>query len=126
MGGRDGTARGRPARSGAATAPARSARSLRGCSRSHRDLHLGDEVLVTFGEIGTRQPQGARIPRRELDEDFAQGTGRDVGGPLTFLCYSFGSPNWVQLGLSGQSCYTPRLGSMKAVMGSEARASAWT
>jgi anaerobic selenocysteine-containing dehydrogenase len=48
---------------------------------------------------------------------FAQGTGRDVGGPITFLAYSFGSPNWCQLGLSGQSCYTPRLGSMKAVMG---------
>ena len=48
---------------------------------------------------------------------FAQGTGRDVGGPLSFLAYSFGSPNWCQLGLSGQSCYTPRLGAMKAVMG---------
>jgi anaerobic selenocysteine-containing dehydrogenase len=48
---------------------------------------------------------------------FAQGTGRDVGGPISFLAYSFGSPNWCQLGLSGQSCYTPRLGAMKAVMG---------
>jgi len=48
---------------------------------------------------------------------FAQGTGRDIGGPISFLAYSFGSPNWVQLGLSGQSCYTPRLGAMKAVMG---------
>src|SRR3990172_6000088 len=48
---------------------------------------------------------------------FAQGTGRDIGGPITFLAYSFGSPNWCQLGLSGQSCYTPRLGAMKAVMG---------
>jgi len=48
---------------------------------------------------------------------FAQGTGRDIGGPLSFLAYSFGSPNLCQLGLSGQSCYTPRLGAMKAVMG---------
>ncbi len=48
---------------------------------------------------------------------FAQGTGRDVGGPISFLCYSYGSPNWCQLGLSGQSCYTPRLGGMKATMG---------
>lgn len=48
---------------------------------------------------------------------FAQGTGRDIGGPISFLAYSFGSPNWAQLGLSGQSCYTPRLGAMKAVMG---------
>jgi len=48
---------------------------------------------------------------------FCQGTGRDVGGPLSFLCYNYGSPNWVQLGLSGQSCYTPRLGAMKATIG---------
>ena len=48
---------------------------------------------------------------------FVQGTGRDIGGPISFLAYSFGSPNWVQLGLSGQSCYTPRLGAMKATMG---------
>ena len=48
---------------------------------------------------------------------FAQGTGRDVGGPISFLAYSFGSPNWCQLGLSGQSCYTPRLGAMKATLG---------
>ncbi|MBZ0140674.1 MAG: molybdopterin-dependent oxidoreductase, partial [Pseudorhodoplanes sp.] len=48
---------------------------------------------------------------------FGQGTGRDIGGPISFLAYSFGSPNWCQLGLSGQSCYTPRLGAMKAVMG---------
>jgi anaerobic selenocysteine-containing dehydrogenase len=48
---------------------------------------------------------------------FCQGTGRDIGGPISFLTYSFGSPNWCQLGLSGQSCYTPRLGAMKSVMG---------
>jgi anaerobic selenocysteine-containing dehydrogenase len=48
---------------------------------------------------------------------FAQGTGRDIGGPISFLAYSYGSPNWCQLGLSGQSCYTPRLGAMKATMG---------
>lgn len=48
---------------------------------------------------------------------FVQGTGRDIGGPISFLCYSYGSPNWVQLGLSGHSCYTPRLGAMKATMG---------
>ncbi len=48
---------------------------------------------------------------------FAQGTGRDIGGPISFLAYSYGSPNWCQLGLSGQSCYTPRLGAMKATVG---------
>ena len=48
---------------------------------------------------------------------FAQGTGRDIGGPITLLAYSFGSPNWVQLGLSGHSCYTPRLAAMKTTLG---------
>ncbi len=33
---------------------------------------------------------------------FVQGTGRDIGGPITLLAYSFGSPNWVQRGLSGR------------------------
>lgn len=40
---------------------------------------------------------------------FAQGTGRDIGAALTLLAYSVGSPNWIQLGLSGHACYTPRL-----------------
>jgi len=48
---------------------------------------------------------------------FCQGTGRDIGGPISFLAYNYGSPNWCQLGLSGQSCYTPRLGAMKVTMG---------
>lgn len=48
---------------------------------------------------------------------FCQGTGRDIGGPITMIAYSYGSPNWVQLGLSGHSCYTPRLGAMKTTIG---------
>src|SRR4030065_517689 len=48
---------------------------------------------------------------------FCQGTGRDVGGPISFLAYAYGSPNWVQLGLAAQSCYTPRLAAMFATMG---------
>lgn len=42
---------------------------------------------------------------------FCQGTGRDIGGPITFLMYNYGSPNWVQLGLVGHSCATPRMAS---------------
>lgn len=48
---------------------------------------------------------------------FVQGTGRDIGGPISLLCYSYGSPNWTQLGLSGQSCYTPRLCSQMTKLG---------
>jgi len=48
---------------------------------------------------------------------FVQGTGRDIGGPITFLANNYGSPNVSQLGLSGQSCYTPRLAAMKSTLG---------
>jgi anaerobic selenocysteine-containing dehydrogenase len=48
---------------------------------------------------------------------FGQGTGRDIGGPITYLCYAYGSPNWVQIGLAGHSCYTPRQGAMFATNG---------
>lgn len=48
---------------------------------------------------------------------FCQGTGRDIGGPITYLMYSYGSPNWVQVGLGGQACYTPRLGTMFSTQG---------
>lgn len=48
---------------------------------------------------------------------FCQGTGRDIGGPISFLAYSYGSPNWIQLGLAGHSCYTPRLSAMMATQG---------
>ena len=48
---------------------------------------------------------------------FCQGTGRDIGGPITFLMYAYGSPNWVQVGLAGHACYTPRLGGMFATQG---------
>jgi len=40
---------------------------------------------------------------------FTQGTGRDVGGMMSFLAYAYGSPNWTMLGLSGHSCFTPQL-----------------
>ena len=48
---------------------------------------------------------------------FCQGTGRDIGGAITFLMYAYGSPNWVQVGLAGHACYTPRLGAMYATHG---------
>jgi anaerobic selenocysteine-containing dehydrogenase len=48
---------------------------------------------------------------------FCQGTGRDIGGPITFLMYAYGSPNWVQVGLAGHACYTPRLGAMFVTQG---------
>lgn len=47
---------------------------------------------------------------------FCQGTGRDIGGPISLLAYSYGSPNWTYI-QTGLSCYTPRLGSMFATQG---------
>ncbi|MGI5940316.1 MAG: molybdopterin-containing oxidoreductase family protein [Thermoleophilia bacterium] len=63
-----------------------------------------DTVEARFNDIKEKYGAEAVI--------FAQGTGRDIGGPISFLCYSFGSPNWIQLGLAGHSCYTPRLAAM--------------
>ena len=51
---------------------------------------------------------------------FAQGTGRDSGGPLIFLAYAYGSPNWTLFGLSGISCFTPRLAAMHQIEGDTA------
>jgi len=48
---------------------------------------------------------------------FGQGTGRDAGGPIIFLAYAYGSPNWTLFGLSGISCFTPRLAAMHCVEG---------
>lgn len=68
-----------------------------------------DTIEQKFNEIKKKYgPEGVL---------FAQGTGRDIGGPISFLCYSYGSPNWCQLGLAGQSCYTPRLGAMSMTQG---------
>ena len=48
---------------------------------------------------------------------FGQGTGRDSGGPIIFLAYAYGSPNWTLFGLSGIACFTPRLAAMHQVAG---------
>jgi anaerobic selenocysteine-containing dehydrogenase len=48
---------------------------------------------------------------------FIQGTGRNVGGWLLLLSYSYGSPNWLQGGLTGNSCFHPRLVSMRITQG---------
>ncbi len=48
---------------------------------------------------------------------FGQGTGRDAGGPILFLAYAYGSPNWTLYGLSGLACFTPRLAAMHMVSG---------
>ncbi|MFA5906885.1 MAG: molybdopterin-dependent oxidoreductase, partial [Desulfobacula sp.] len=47
---------------------------------------------------------------------FHQGTGRDIGGWISMLAYAYGSPNWM-FGLSGISCYTPRLMMMSITQG---------
>ncbi len=48
---------------------------------------------------------------------FGQGTGRDSGGPIIFLAYAYGSPNWTLFGLSGIACFTPRLAAMHTIEG---------
>jgi anaerobic selenocysteine-containing dehydrogenase len=48
---------------------------------------------------------------------FSQGTGRDIGGPITMLAYAYGSPNWTMWGLSGHSCFTPKLAAGYVIQG---------
>ena len=48
---------------------------------------------------------------------FIQGTGRNIGGWLLLVAYSYGSPNWLQGGLTGNSCFHPRLVTMRMTQG---------
>ncbi len=49
---------------------------------------------------------------------FCQGTGRDIAPYISRLAWSFGSPNWAALGLSGNACYLPRVAGCIATTGS--------
>ncbi|MCC6213223.1 MAG: molybdopterin-dependent oxidoreductase [Burkholderiales bacterium] len=71
-----------------------------------------DEAL----ELIERRMKGIREQHGAESMLFVQGTGRDVGGWLVMLAYNYGSPNWMQ-SLPGNSCYHPRLLSMKIAMG---------
>jgi anaerobic selenocysteine-containing dehydrogenase len=42
---------------------------------------------------------------------------RNVGGWLLLVAYSYGSPNWLQGGLTGNSCFHPRLVCMRMTQG---------
>ena len=68
-----------------------------------------DIIEKKFNELGEKYGKKTVL--------FCQGTGRDIGGPISLLAYSYGSPNWGQIGLSGQSCYTPRLAAQFACFG---------
>ncbi|ANU48314.1 dehydrogenase [Enterocloster clostridioformis] len=48
---------------------------------------------------------------------FAQGTGRDIPAYIQRLAYSFGSPNRVCMGLTGNACYLPRVALMMSTHG---------
>ncbi len=68
-----------------------------------------------FDLIETRMKQ-IRAEHGAESVIFHQGTGRDVGGWISMLAYAYGSPNWM-FGLSGISCYTPRLMMMSITQG---------
>jgi anaerobic selenocysteine-containing dehydrogenase len=67
-----------------------------------------DEVAARFNEIKEKYGPESVI--------FARGTDRDDGS-VARLAYSFGSPNEACLGLSGNSCYLPRVAEMLVTMG---------
>lgn len=111
----------------------------RGCSRllaMTQFMYHPDRILYPLKRVGARgdgrferiswEEAYDIIERRmnKIKEEyganamiFIQGTGRDIGGPMSLVAYNYGSANWSQLGLGGQACYGPRLGAMSAVMG---------
>ncbi len=114
----------------------------RGCSRllaMTQFMYHPDRILYPLKRVGPRGD--GRFERISWDEAydlieekfnkikeeyganaviFIQGTGRDIGGPMSIIAYNYGSANWSQLGLGGQACYGPRLGAMSAVQGDNA------
>ena len=113
----------------------------RGCSRllaMTQFMYHKDRILYPLKRVGPRGD--GRFERITWDEAydtiekkfsdikrdyganaviFIQGTGRDIGGPMSIVAYNYGSANWSQLGLGGQACYGPRLGAMSAVAGGQ-------
>jgi anaerobic selenocysteine-containing dehydrogenase len=63
-----------------------------------------DTIAREFGKIKEKYGPESVI--------FAQGTGRDIMAYISRLAYSFGSPNFACLGLSGNACYLPRVALM--------------
>lgn len=49
---------------------------------------------------------------------FTRGTARDIGPWVNRLCYSYGSPNHINYGLTGVACYLPRVSLMNYAVGS--------
>jgi len=68
-----------------------------------------DEIETNFNKIKEQYGPESVI--------FAQGTGRDIMAYISRLAYSFGSPNFACLGLSGNACYLPRVALMLVTTG---------
>ncbi len=69
-----------------------------------------DTIAREFGKIKEKYGAESVI--------FAQGTGRDIAPYISRLAWSFGSPNWACLGLTGNACYLPRVAGCIATSGS--------
>ncbi len=68
-----------------------------------------DTITTKFNEIKEKYGPWSVV--------FAQGTGRDIMMYISRLAYSFGSPNWASIGLSGNACYLPRVAGLAAIAG---------
>jgi len=68
-------------------------------------------------ELIEKKMKGIRDEHGAESMIFIQGTGRNVGGWLLLVAYSYGSPNWLQGGLTGNSCFHPRLVCMRMTQG---------
>lgn len=72
----------------------------------------GKWQVISWGEAYDIIVQGLTDIKEKYGPEsvvFCQGTGRDIMCWMSRLAYSYGSPNWTQAALAGQSCYIPRL-----------------
>lgn len=95
-------------------------RKLKPMKRDPKDRGKDKWVEITWEEAYDIIEKKFKQFREESGPEsvaFFQGTGRDIAPWITRFAWSFGSPNNV-FGMSGQSCYGPRVAGQFAVAGS--------
>ena len=91
--------------------PMKRAREDRGKNKWER-ISWDEAIELVAGRLSEiREKYGAETVL------FGQGTGRDIAPWITRLAWSYGSPNYTCLGLSGMACYLPRVAGMAATSG---------
>lgn len=95
-------------------------RQLKPMKRAREDRGKDKWEVITWDEAYDIIEENFKRFREESGAEsvaFFQGTGRDIAPWITRFAWSFGSPNNV-FGMSGQSCYGPRVAGQMSVCGS--------